>query len=358
MNEDGLGDEAGCGRNGPSEPPAQEPEPGRLNLLAQHRAFLQARAVSDEAARARGYFSAERRRDLEAIGFSGAQAQLVPSLVIPILDVRGEIAFHQLRPDTPRERNGKRLKYETKRGARMVIDVPPSIRADLVDPAKPLFITEGVPKADAATSVGLCCIALLGVWNWRGRNDLGGTLALSCWESIPLNDRITFIVFDSDVMTKAPVAKALARLANFLRGRGAQVHFVYLPPSQSGAKQGLDDFLAAGHSVEELIDRATTELRGVTVREDASDYAPPYAVVDGCIVREKQTKDGLVDQPLCNFVARIVSEAVRDDGVERRLHYLIEGALRGGETLPPIEIPAERFPVMSWPAEWGTRAVV
>jgi len=38
----------------------------------------------------------------------------------------------------------------------------------------PLFITEGIPKGDAAVTIGLCCIALLGVWNFRGTNDAGG----------------------------------------------------------------------------------------------------------------------------------------------------------------------------------------
>ncbi len=34
-----------------------------------------------------------------------------------------------------------------------------------------LFITEGARKADAAVSKSLCCVDLLGVWNWRRRSD-------------------------------------------------------------------------------------------------------------------------------------------------------------------------------------------
>ena len=48
-----------------------------------------------------------------------------------------------------------------------------------------------------AVSQGLCCIALLGVWNWRGTDEHGGKAALPDWDSIALNDRPGYIVFDS-----------------------------------------------------------------------------------------------------------------------------------------------------------------
>ena len=346
-------------RTGRGDDRGDAPERSARSLLPQHQARLDASSIAPEVAAMRGYFSAKRRRDLEAFGFQGRQAQLVPSLVIPIFDVRGQVAIHQLRPDTPREKNGKRIKYETKAGVRMVIDVPPGARAGLAHPSVPLFITEGALKADAAVSQGLCCIALLGVWNWRGKNELGGTLALACWEQIPLNDgRIVFIAFDSDVMVKKEVGQALRRLGTFLTGRGAQVHYLYLPAARDGSKQGLDDFFAAGHTVEQLLQCASTELRGMRQRTDASDHAPPYAVVEGRIVLEKQTKDGVVDAPLCNFDARIVAEEVHDDGVETMTRYRIEGSLPGGERLRALEVPAERFPAMQWVAEWGNAAVV
>ena len=44
-------------------------------------------------------------------------------------------------------------------------------------------------KADALVSIGLCCVALLGVWNFRGTNDAGGKVALADWESVALNGR-------------------------------------------------------------------------------------------------------------------------------------------------------------------------
>ncbi|MDP9480361.1 MAG: DNA primase, partial [Actinomycetota bacterium] len=41
----------------------------------------------------------------------------------------------------------------------------------------------------------------------------------------------------------------------------AEVAIIYLPCAEGGGKQGVDDFLADGHSVDELLDFATSELR-------------------------------------------------------------------------------------------------
>jgi hypothetical protein len=123
--------------------------------------MLKSSVISPEVARARGYHSVTIRAELERLGF-GATQRLVPALVIPIWGVAGEIATYQLRPDVPRIRDGKPVKYETLAGTRMVLDVPPLARRWLGDPKRPLFITEGIRKADAAVSKELCCIALLG----------------------------------------------------------------------------------------------------------------------------------------------------------------------------------------------------
>jgi hypothetical protein len=56
----------------------------------------------------------------------------------------------------------------------------------------------------------------------------------------------------------------------------AEVQAIYLPPGEDGSKQGVDDYLAAGHSVDELIALASTELREPPRGEE--DEAPhvPY----------------------------------------------------------------------------------
>ena len=58
--------------------------------------------------------------------------------------------MYQTRADEPRIVNGEAVKYETPSGSRMALDVPPSCREHLADPRIPLFVTEGVRKADKA----------------------------------------------------------------------------------------------------------------------------------------------------------------------------------------------------------------
>jgi hypothetical protein len=232
-------------------------------LLPQHQALLRASAISDEVARARGYWSATKKAELAELGFGPSQRR-VPALVIPVRSVTGETVTYQIRPDDPRVHptTGKIVKYETPAGARMVLDVPPAGREWVLDPSRPLFITEGVRKADSAVSHGLACVALLGVWNWRGSTPDGkSTAALPDWEMIPLKGRSVYIAFDSDVMLKPEVHEALVRLKGFLELRGADVALIYLSPLTDGGKQGLDDFFAAGGTVEDLLSRATNEVR-------------------------------------------------------------------------------------------------
>jgi hypothetical protein len=59
-------------------------------LADGHLAMLQASAISEEVALARGYWTATKRSELRDLGFATVQ-QLVPALVIPIRSVTGEI---------------------------------------------------------------------------------------------------------------------------------------------------------------------------------------------------------------------------------------------------------------------------
>jgi len=160
----------------------------------------------------------ETKADLEGLGFGRAQRN-VPGLLLPIYGPGGGISLYQFRPDEPRIKNGRPVKYETPSGSRMALDVHPFAREKLGDPSVPLFITEGIKKGDALVSQGLCAIALIGVWNWRGTNEHGGKTALPEWEFVALNNREVYIIFDSDVMLKQEVHAALARLKAFLEGR-------------------------------------------------------------------------------------------------------------------------------------------
>lgn len=229
-----------------------------LHVLPQHAALLEASAISPEVARERGYISVDTKRQLSA--FRDYQ-RLVPGLLIPVHDTTGAIATWQYRPDDPRKtkKAGKVVKYETPGGSRLVLDVPPRVRDQLVDPAVPLWITEGARKADAAVTAGLACIGLSGVDGWSGTNPQGGKTALPEWKDVALNGRRIYLAFDSDAASNPKVAGALERLGRYLGGR-ADVRYCYLPEGPDGAKVGLDDYFAAGGSTGALIETSTPQL--------------------------------------------------------------------------------------------------
>ena len=273
---------------------------GGRHLSDAHRKTLsQDSSISDGVILARGYFTATTPEEIRALGhgYSEAQCQLVPCLVIPIWSVDREIVTSQIRPDNPREVDGKPLKYETPSGSAMRLDAHPMIADKAMDPAYPLWITEGAKKADSAIVRGVCCLSLAGVWNWRGRNEKGGITELGDWERIAIKGRHIYIAFDSDIMTKREVLAAMKRLAAFLRRRGARTVSPVVLPSKGGAKVGLDDFFARGgtlieaeHAIEpELLEsikivhngRGLSEVLGEATQALAAANDPPFLFVRG-----------------------------------------------------------------------------
>lgn len=244
-----------------TEPDLTQPKYGGA-LFEQHAAKLAASGVSVEIARERSYRTVDTKAMLKSMGFGDAQ-QRTPALVIPLRSVWGDNAGYQIRPDDPRYIGGRAVKYETVLGQKLVIDVHPRVRPHLGDPNVPLVITEGPIKGDALVTAGACAVSLLGVWGWRGPNEAGGKVALADLEGIAWNGRHVLIAFDSDVAVKPAVAKAMARLAGMLRFRDAQVYYAYLPSGELGAKNGVDDWLVQGHTLDELWSLATDQLRQV-----------------------------------------------------------------------------------------------
>ena len=319
-----------------------------------HKSLSEGSGISEAVLCARGYRTIEKAAEMKRRGFSDAQAR-VPALLIPVYDTSGEMVLYQARPDTPRIKGGKPIKYETPRGSRMVLDVHPLARAALADPDTPLFVTEGIKKGDCLVSHGCCAVALLGVWTWRGTNALGGKTSLPDWEAVALNGRQVYVIFDSDVMLKPQVHAALARFKPFLESRGARVLLIYLPVDPSGKKTGVDDYLVAGHTMDELLALATPTLRSLP--KDATEHDQPYRAAESGLWWHKPTQNGGVDVPLTNFSARITGDVAEDDGVEIRRRFDITATLHGRSH--HVSVPASQFADMRWPVELlGAGAII
>lgn len=298
-------------------------------LSTEHRHMLEHDSgIKPELIEARSYRTVTKKADLKRLGFSDQQCN-VPALLIPIYGPAGEIVTYQARPDTPRVNKGKPVKYETPSGSSMRLDVPPSARGQLDDPNVPMFITEGIKKGDALVSHGLTAVALIGVWNFRGKNDKGGKTALAEWEYIALNGRRVYIVFDSDVMLKPEVHKALVRLKAFLESRGAKVVMIYLPANGDASKQGVDDYLAAGHSKDDLLKLATPELKAAPTEKDTAS-GPVDIIVPGRFMREI-TDDTLTALEQANTPPRLFMRSGKLSRLdtEAKIEALTTAALKG-----------------------------
>jgi Domain of unknown function (DUF3854)/Domain of unknown function (DUF927) len=317
----------------------------------------QASGISPEVIRERGYRSIQgddSYTQLKQLGFAKVQCRLAPGLLVPIRGRSGEPVQYQFRSDTPRAdgRTGKPIKYETIAGKGIRLDFGVGQADSLADPAIPLFITEGVKKADCLRTYGHCVIALAGVWNWRGSNPFGGTVALPDWEDVALNNRHVYLVFDSDVATKRQVKQALTRLTRFLASRGAQVTFINLP--QDGEhKIGVDDYVVAHGpcAFASLIAQAQEKPEIVGVQ------TPRYQQTNAGIVWMKPTPAGDEPVALTNFTAEIVADIVEHDGAEARRHFELVAEVDGQRRR--FSVPAKEFSGLAWvPEQLGARAIV
>ncbi len=250
--------------------PRPSARPDYPTLSQEHRRMLHHdSAVSPDVAAARGYRTITNLADLPP-AFPPWQRRR--GLLVPTHSPDGKTASYQLRPDKPIPRkSGAGPKYETPHGSRITLDVNPLMLEEVRTGEQDLWITEGCRKVDACTSRGLPTVGITGVWNFAEPGSKG-TRPLPCWSHVRLVGRRVFVVYDADARTNPHVQEALRRLVAMLEEMGAVVLVVYLPPVSGDGKAGVDDYLAAGGTVEAL-----------------RDMARSYEPVD--VGRERLTKD-------------------------------------------------------------------
>ncbi|HKY45021.1 MAG TPA: phage/plasmid primase, P4 family [Pyrinomonadaceae bacterium] len=248
-------------------------------LSAEHyEELIVSSCIDPETALNRGYRTLEdtgESRDLlESLGFRPyvwSREDAYPGLLIPMYGADGTVRGHQYKPAVPRKRRKEDgtsvpVKYETPSKAPNVVDVPTYTRTVLTDPAVPLWITEGMKKVDCLASRGLAALGLTGVFNWKAKNGVLGD-----WEEIPLKGRPVVVCFDSDAAGNRNVQLAMSRLGAWLRSRGVStVHYLVVPAQVDGTEvKGVDDFFAAGGTLEVLHAAATQTAPGAGEKDAA-----------------------------------------------------------------------------------------
>lgn len=235
---------------------------GKASLIQRHYDHLKTSGISDEIIGERGYtsvFSYKNWEDLKAGKLASGQHKF-PGIAFPNYGLGQETnTVWVLRPDNPRKPKGsdRSIKYEWPTGVPTNIDMLPRFFELLRDPTIPIIITEGTKKGDSIathfTGKHLAVpLALNGVWGWITKDKkFDGKLINSEIYQINLENRKVRLAFDSDVVAKPSVRKALSDLAGILHGRRAVIEYYALPDKGDG-KAGIDDLLAVDMTPAEL----------------------------------------------------------------------------------------------------------
>lgn len=246
-------------------------------LSPEHRAELNGSRISAELIEQRAYMTVgadwrDRLVDAGCPAWAVREDDAFPALIIPMYDAKtGHYIGYQLKPRVPQLPPGrdKAVKYVSPKGMSNRLDTHPAVREAVLDVTKPLWITEGMKKADSIASLGYAVVGLTGVWNWR-REDR----TLAEWEDIPLTGRTVVVCFDSDALTNPQVRHAMNRLVAWLRkktGAGGKVNYLAVPEQVGDTPvKGVDDFLAAGGTPQALFAAASERPPGAHVSRDAS----------------------------------------------------------------------------------------
>lgn len=230
-------------------------------LMPGHRRELEESCISEAVLAARGYETLygtdddrSRLRALRVPRWAWRDETAFPALLLPMYRVSGEEIGVQFKPALPQEApGGKKQKYASQAGVPNHLDVPPGVAELVRDPSAPLWVTEGIKKADCLASLGKATITLTGVFNWKSKH---GTLG--DWEDIPLAGRAVVVCFDSDARDNRMVMLAMQRFGRWLESKQARPLYLIVPEAvqrEDGSSvpvKGVDDYFHAGGTMDAL----------------------------------------------------------------------------------------------------------
>lgn len=256
------------------------------DLGEKHRLYLHDRGVSAAVAAARPYSTAVKQNQLSEWGKNNPVRLQVNShlghaaMVIPLYDFANPTPLlRQVRLDEPRvTTEGKRPKFEippspnggTRRNGIEPGDLPADVHPLLHDRTAesecPLLLTEGIPKADAVLTAALAAdieiipVGLTGVtmgYEALDRTDggLGKTYRLTkSIERLVAGRSKVYLCWDADWTENPMVKSSLVRTGELISRAGVEeVVFLAVPPVNGDRKAGVDDWLAAGGDLADLL---------------------------------------------------------------------------------------------------------
>lgn len=145
-------------------------------------------------------------------------------------------------------------KYLSPTGSTPFPYVLPAVHAALVaDPCTPVVLTEGEKKAVRATLAGFPTIGLSGIDCWS--EGKGSSTLHKLLSRYVATGRLFVMIYDSDGTLPAKAKnfdRSAGRFASAVERLGARFRRAFVPSGPDGAKQGLDDYLQAGATVDDL----------------------------------------------------------------------------------------------------------
>jgi hypothetical protein len=203
-----------------------------LHLDPDHLSDLRASGLSDETIRSAGVYSLRPCGMALFFNRGSVPAEISTALCFPYEG--GEFARIKLFPAL-----GK-MKYAQPPTTSGRLYLPFQLSDGLV------FICEGEKKTLAAHQAGMNAAGIGGLWSWLTDGEPIADLQLIEWDG-----RDVVVIPDSDVFQRQDLLRAVYALGRELRERGASVTVVQIPqPTEK--KIGLDDYIVAGGSVEDL----------------------------------------------------------------------------------------------------------
>lgn len=271
-------------------------------LSAEHlRILTDESAIDLDVILGRGYYSLRRDQvtelvNLDVLAQDALKAQAWMSIPIwrPDGQKHGEIV---------RLFGGQvRQKYLWPSQTRLAFDIHPDYLRHVRNPDVDVLFTEGVKKGDALLSAArregrdVMVISVNGCTGWRAKID-GHAMASPDYQDIVWEDRRCFVVSDSDYRSNDDVSRGWNACVQYTAGKtGDHRTFLVVTPPDGEAKQGADDYLAQGLSLDSLLGQAQTLKHAST--ETITDPTPLKLKTGGQLMRDAGTKIPYLMAPL------------------------------------------------------------
>ena len=216
---------------------------------------------------------------------------------------------------------------------------------DIEQGAEAVYLVNGEPSVWVCHQAGIPAVAAF------GEGNLTEGQASSLME---LGVKQVRVVLDLD----GAGARATSRDVELLQDADLEALALGLPHYLGGKADIADLYL--WHDGDDEKFRAAVEGLAVRPLPPADPLRDTrYSVKRNRFYQSRDTRNGIVEEPITNFTARAVEEILLDDGMEPILHQRFVGRLDTGEQLKSVRVEAAKATSLNWIHEkWGFKPVI